>query len=485
MRVKDMKPGDRETFTMLLRSVSEIRKPNCTYCELTLTPSKKEPNIKAKLWNATREDVLAHVSEMQVVTLGITAKEFNNSITYTADAVRPCEIYINLNEFIVESQIPGEKMFDYSVKLLEGYGNDPSAVIATELFYQNKEKLVCWPAATNVHHAYKGGLLQHMGVVAADCKSICCCASGDLMEKIGSMEAPACLDSIYKYTKKEGGDSEIVMIALTALSKMYKGRSGLLDDDAARRKLIAMVLAKKLCGNYPFLNKGILFSAVALRGMSVVLQDGLVGVIGSHAADKLLFERNINSTHMEKEEVRILRHSLLVGEDGGEKAVCPEAYLAGAIDTLVPLVGDASETEGFSAAALVTAGAIHDIGKVRELSSDQYGVASYEVEGNLYGHTSIALSMIQETAGKMGIPLSSVSAMMHCIASHLGKKEWGALVEPESIEAKILAAIDYIDSRMEIHRFADEMMAPGEKDELVRKYLDNVAYKPLYMTAAS
>lgn len=474
MRVRELTAGQRGTFTMLLKGVREVKKDGREpYCILSLAPSKAEPAVEAKLWDASRDGVLSRVSEMQVVTLGITAKEWNGGLSYIADSLRPADGDVSIDDFIECSPVPGEKMFEFILKNLSGYGEDPSAVVATELCYQHREQLIYWPAAVSVHHAYRGGLLQHMGTVALDCKRICCCASGSHISDIRKMDARACYDKIYQFLKNNGGESDVVNLSLWMIRVAQQKGTVTKDDGAAQKRLIAMMLASKLCGSYPFLNKGVLFSAIALRGIS-----GGTGTVGQRGADYLFFLTLAKEEHMKKEAFRLLAHCLLVGNDGGRKAAIPEAYFADAVESLVPLVEEAAAAEGLNEAALVSAASIHDIGKIRELSSNNFGVAEFGLDGSLFGHAAIGLGMAVDAAGKLGISLVSISTMIHCVASHHGKIEWDALIVPESIEARILAAVDYMDSHLEMYRYAAGHLAEGERDESMRRYLGNAVYRP-------
>ena len=167
---------------------------------------------------------------------------------------------------------------------------------------------------------------------------------------------------------------------------------------------------------------------------------------------------------------------------GWQKAAIPEAYLASELDGLEELLeeaGTANAAGTFDEASLLAAAAVHDIGKLQELSSDDYGKAAFELDGNLYGHTAIALRMTSETADRMNIPQETLHKMLHCIASHHGKAEWGAMVEPADIEAKILSSFDFIDSRLEMYRYAAEQVEAGERNEATRKYLGNIVYRPV------
>jgi 3'-5' exoribonuclease len=97
---------------------------------------------------------------------------------------------------------------------------------------------------------------------------------------------------------------------------------------------------------------------------------------------------------------------------------------------------------------LVLAGAIlHDIGKLREI--DYEHTAAYSREGNLVGHIGLGLIMVREAGAGIGaLSAERLGEIEHLVASHHGSRELGALVEPRTIEAFILAGIDDLDAKI-------------------------------------
>jgi len=97
---------------------------------------------------------------------------------------------------------------------------------------------------------------------------------------------------------------------------------------------------------------------------------------------------------------------------------------------------------------LLTAGALlHDIGKLEELTYDRS--TSYSREGNLVGHVTLGTMMVR--AAMVSIPdFPEVlrTQIEHLIVSHHGHKEFGAPVEPMTIEAMILSAADDLDAKI-------------------------------------
>jgi 3'-5' exoribonuclease len=99
--------------------------------------------------------------------------------------------------------------------------------------------------------------------------------------------------------------------------------------------------------------------------------------------------------------------------------------------------------------SLVVAGAIlHDIGKLREL--DATGPqAAYSVEGRLLGHMILGRDIVRELAPTIdALSPATQLQLEHIIAAHQALREWGAVVEPHTIECVLVHYADDMDAKV-------------------------------------
>lgn len=98
--------------------------------------------------------------------------------------------------------------------------------------------------------------------------------------------------------------------------------------------------------------------------------------------------------------------------------------------------------------ALLLAAWMHDTGKMEtyRMEGDTPAIDG-ELEDRV-GHPTISNLMFSELASKKGLPAKFSNLVSHCILSHHERREWGAVVEPQTIEAHILCRADFISSRM-------------------------------------
>lgn len=129
---------------------------------------------------------------------------------------------------------------------------------------------------------------------------------------------------------------------------------------------------------------------------------------------------------------------------------------------------------------LICGVALHDIGKLFELETNETGVASYTIEGALLGHLWTGANLVENTYKEVFHKqiTDEVMMLLHMIASHHGKPEYGTIVVPAFKEAYCLHALDMLDSRMQIYNNEYETLEPGHTGEKISYGLGTRVYRP-------
>ena len=99
---------------------------------------------------------------------------------------------------------------------------------------------------------------------------------------------------------------------------------------------------------------------------------------------------------------------------------------------------------------IVASAILHDIGKLMEL---QYHPVEtkYTKAGCLIGHVLMGRDLVRETARKIeGFPEETLLLLEHAILAHHGKRDFGAPIVPQTIEALLVSYIDDLDAKINI-----------------------------------
>lgn len=148
------------------------------------------------------------------------------------------------------------------------------------------------------------------------------------------------------------------------------------------------------------------------------------------------------------------------------------AYIGGLLQHSVDVAGIAqalAERIGGVDKDLIIAGALlHDIGKLREISSD-IGFP-YTMEGRLLGHVAMSAVMVQEAAAKAKVTGPKLQQLLHIVLSHHGEQEKGSPVACATKESFIVHYADEIDAIM--NQFSkNEGKNPWEYNKMLQRFL--------------
>lgn len=111
---------------------------------------------------------------------------------------------------------------------------------------------------------------------------------------------------------------------------------------------------------------------------------------------------------------------------------------------------------------------LHDICKIIEMDSDEYGIVSdYTMEGKLLGHIIQGIKEIEAEGEKVGLEREKSVILQHMVLSHHYEPEFGSPKKPMTPEAEILHFLDIIDARMFDFEHALQGIEPGSFTEKI------------------
>lgn len=96
---------------------------------------------------------------------------------------------------------------------------------------------------------------------------------------------------------------------------------------------------------------------------------------------------------------------------------------------------------------------LHDVGKTLTFSCDELNIPDSSEEEAIIGHPYYSMYYLNKIVQQVGFENKDyIKEVLHCIAAHHGKPEWGAVVSGMTPEALILHNADYESSKIESYK---------------------------------
>ncbi len=125
---------------------------------------------------------------------------------------------------------------------------------------------------------------------------------------------------------------------------------------------------------------------------------------------------------------------------------------------------------------LLVSAALHDIGKIYELSFSY--TTTYTTEGKLLGHIILADELILKKAYTIeNFPQKTLHLLRHILISHHGEYEFGSPKRPKTLEALIIHHIDNLDAKVNGFYLALEKDSQNGEWTSVAKAFERQLYK--------
>jgi 3'-5' exoribonuclease len=160
----------QEGFALLKSVAVKTGKNGADYLDLLLSDADGE--MPAKLWSY-KPDIHGEYSVNQIVKLRGTVESYRDQPQFRVERIRHLapEDGLDLNEFVPAATDEPEEMYSALIKTAQGFADKKLTALVTNIYEENKEKLLSFPAAFRLHHAVRGGLLWHTLSVVRLCQS--------------------------------------------------------------------------------------------------------------------------------------------------------------------------------------------------------------------------------------------------------------------------------------------------------------------------
>lgn len=158
MLLADIKRDDRFEGYLIVRAAEQrAAASGKNYLDMTL--ADKSGSINAKMWDGTVQPPLAG----SIVKVRATGNEFNGRMQLRVEKIRAAESRdaVDMSTLIPCAPRDPKEMLDEVVRAADHIADPDLRKITCELLDRAGDKLLTFPAAKQMHHAERGGLLHH------------------------------------------------------------------------------------------------------------------------------------------------------------------------------------------------------------------------------------------------------------------------------------------------------------------------------------
>lgn len=170
--VSDLRPGE-DVVSIFLVQAKDVRQKKTGDPYLSLTLMDKSGDVDAKMWDNVAE-VMETFSQDDFVKVKGRVQVYQNRIQFTIHRLQPAdEAEIDFADYFPASKRDPEEMFAELRSMIAGMDNPHLKSLLNAVFDDEKiaEAYKRAPAAKSVHHAFLGGLLEHVLSVCHLCRT--------------------------------------------------------------------------------------------------------------------------------------------------------------------------------------------------------------------------------------------------------------------------------------------------------------------------
>ncbi len=218
MLLSEIRRDDRFEGFLIVRSAEQRASANGkNYLDMTL--ADRSGSINAKMWDGTVQPPLAG----SVVKVRATGNEFNGRMQLRVEKIRAAEKRdeVNMADLIPCAPEDGKAMLAEVVRAADRIADPDLRRIACCLLDRAGDRLLTFPAAKQMHHAERSGLLHHT---------------------VTMLRAAAALRTVYPQLNESLLTAGIIVHDLAKIDEMDADALGLVADYSVDGKLLGHIV---------------------------------------------------------------------------------------------------------------------------------------------------------------------------------------------------------------------------------------------------
>ncbi len=161
-----------EGFCLIKSVEKKLTAKGVPYLDLTLADNDGE--INGKFWDY-KESPSNEYANFDFVKVRGSYVPFNDTVQFRVERMRKVipEDGVAIEDFVPSACLGGEVMLDEILKTVDGFADDELKLLVNKVIEEYRERLIYWPAAKNLHHAVRSGLLMHTLSIIRLAQGVC------------------------------------------------------------------------------------------------------------------------------------------------------------------------------------------------------------------------------------------------------------------------------------------------------------------------
>lgn len=208
--------GKVEGYCLIKALTKKTSSKGSVFLDLVL--ADREGEVNAKIWDYL-PDVHDKLSPNCVIKVRGTVDMWQDKPQLKVENIRLTTENdpVRMEELVPCSQYGAQEMYDSIIQKAQGFANEDLKAIVLYLYRKYKDALMMFPAAVRMHHAFRGGLLQHI-------LSVCRLAE--------------CAADIYPFVDRELLVSGVLLHDLAKVFEFQVGETGIATEYTVEGNLI-------------------------------------------------------------------------------------------------------------------------------------------------------------------------------------------------------------------------------------------------------
>lgn len=164
--------GAHEGYCLIKSVEKKLTAKGVPYLDLTLADNGGE--INAKLWDY-KESPSNQFNKFDFVKVRGTYVPFNDTMQFRVERIRAVlpEDNVMIEDYVPSACLTGETMLAEIEKIVASFSDEELKKLVSAVIAEYRERLIYWPAAKNLHHAVRSGLLMHTLSILRLAASVC------------------------------------------------------------------------------------------------------------------------------------------------------------------------------------------------------------------------------------------------------------------------------------------------------------------------